>query len=134
MQDTKVHSIESAASFGDANNEAKYLLLLSKASSSHVKKLLSRSFVFESTFTAAKIIEEPRVGLQPVPSIKVLHWHKSYFESLKIISENVALIPRSSSELKHMHMEAFLFPAEFDKWSVSDPMISNVLNLFPMTA
>lgn len=55
-------------------------------------------------------------------------------ESLKIISQNIALILSSSSELKHMHMEAFLFPAEFDQWSVSDPMIRNVLSLFHMTA
>lgn len=45
LQDTEVHSIESAAYFGDANNEAKYLLLLSKASSSHVEKLISTNLV-----------------------------------------------------------------------------------------
>lgn len=42
---TEVHSIESAAYFGDANNEAKYLLLLSKASSSYVEKLISTNLV-----------------------------------------------------------------------------------------
>lgn len=115
LQDTEACSIESAACFGDTNNETTYLLLLSKASSSHVEKLLSTSLVLvlRALSQLPKSKKNPEWDCNQHQPVKSYTGANLTLESLKIISENVTLIPSSSSELKHKQMETFLFPAEF---------------------